>query len=498
MSASNYLEPLRTDTLIRHQLLKLFTDAGLEDFQAQILLSVVLHGGQIKPQTLANDLGCSAPRLKLPDALPSLIHLNLISTSHNKPQTVILSLKMDEFVDRLAMRSLNQMHLFKPIKAIELLNKIDNLAFKSENIAQKKEKTHPPLKLIDYFDAISFLISKIPTLFYLIDISVSSLRLERNQAVILASLFENRGKTVKRDFYLNIVKKVDIDQLKPKIEALEKDLLTLGYKNDESVQIIDTIQQFYQQKSIRLQYSTEQYFNLILENMSQFCHSTSMETHGKKGKAVNLVITKSLSEIAEILYQPFQLFQQTYKNEIINLKMAYSNVKLIDREIFLSSIADPSSTKKRLRKDLEYAKKVNISLLHDFFISELFYEISDSNNLDFELQLIIAEEQKDKILEQIKKHIQKVSGKRGLLPNDLLTVISSIDIPQDILDDNTVILYYDIGSSMITIHEEISKKNPIEINTIISDVDNAANEFNKLIRTHKDTKTTTQLINNLE
>jgi hypothetical protein len=77
-------------------------------------------------------------------------------------------------------------------------------------------------------------------------------------------------------------------------------------------------------------------------------------------------------------------------------------------------------------------------------------------------------------------------------------VISSIDIPQDILDDNTVILYYDIGSSMITIHEEISKKNPIEINTIISDVDNAANEFNKLIRTHKDTKTTTQLINNLE
>jgi hypothetical protein len=78
--------------------------------------------------------------------------------------------------------------------------------------------------------------------------------------------------------------------------------------------------------------------------------------------------------------------------------MAYSNVKLIDREIFLSSIADPSSTKKRLRKDLEYAKKVNISLLHDFFISELFYEISDSNNLDFELQLIIAEKNKKKKL----------------------------------------------------------------------------------------------------
>jgi hypothetical protein len=77
-------------------------------------------------------------------------------------------------------------------------------------------------------------------------------------------------------------------------------------------------------------------------------------------------------------------------------------------------------------------------------------------------------------------------------------VIPSVDIPQDILGDNTVILYYNIGSSMITIHEEISKRNPIEINTIISDVDNAAIQFNELIQTHKDTKTIVQVINGLE
>ena len=460
VSAAHYLEPLRANLLIRHQLLKLFTDAGLEDFQAQILLAIALHGGQIKPQTLANDLGCSPPRLKLPDALPSLVQLNLIATSHNKPQTVILSLKIDDLINRLAMRSLNQRYLLQPTRAIELLKKLDNLAIESKKIAQKNEIDLPNF-LFDYFGSISLLIKKIPSLFFFIDIALSSLRLERNQSVILALLYKYCGKTVKRDFYLNIVKKIDLDILKPDIEQIKIDLRTLYYNKNEVDQIGDIIYNFYQQIGVKLQYSTEQYFNLILENMKQFCHSTSMETHGKKGKTVNLVITRRLSEIAEMLNQPYNVFQEKYKNEITHLKMAYSNVKLIDRDIFLSSIADPSSTKKRLRKDLEYAKKVNVSLLHDFFVPDIFYEIFDSNNSDFELQIIVAEEQKEKIIEFLKKHQQKVPDKRGLLPDDSLTLVPSIDIPQDILDDNTIILYYKIGSSLITIHREISKRYPI-------------------------------------
>ena len=82
-----YLEPLPPDSFIRHRLLKIFIDSGLEDFQAQILLSIILHGGQIKPVTLAKDIGCNPVRLELVDGFPSLIALNLISFSHSRPKT---------------------------------------------------------------------------------------------------------------------------------------------------------------------------------------------------------------------------------------------------------------------------------------------------------------------------------------------------------------------------------------------------------------------------
>ena len=101
-----FLEPIPLNSFIRHKILKMFIDIGLEDFPSQILISIILHGGQIKPTTLAADLDCKPSRLELPDGFPRLIDLNLIAKSHNRPKTVILTLKIEDLLNRLETRTL--------------------------------------------------------------------------------------------------------------------------------------------------------------------------------------------------------------------------------------------------------------------------------------------------------------------------------------------------------------------------------------------------------
>ena len=128
-SSVKFLEPLPIDSFIRHKLLNLFIKNGMDDFQSQILLSIIIHGGQIKPKTLAEDLDCNPARLELPDGFPGLIHLNLITMSHTRPKTAILAIGIDELLTRLANRSLLSNKLLQPKDALDILLKLDKYDF---------------------------------------------------------------------------------------------------------------------------------------------------------------------------------------------------------------------------------------------------------------------------------------------------------------------------------------------------------------------------------
>ena len=94
----------------------------------------------------------------------------------------------------------------------------------------------------------------------------------------------------------------------------------------------------------------------------------------------------------------------------------------------------------------------------------------------------------DIILYDNKKYkidFENIDGKRGILIQDNVSFISRDEIPQDILIDNTILLIFDVGSSMITIHDEITKNSPTEINMIKTDVDYALKNVNEILNNIK-------------
>ena len=483
---ADYIELIAPDSLLRYQMHKMFVDSGLEDFEAQILLSIVLHGGQMKPSTLADDISCNSTRLELPDGLPSLRKSDLIVTSHHRPKTLILAIGIDDLVERLSIRSLKPTRLLKPEKAHELLQSIDNFHLRitgkdNSTIGDIKDN---PLLLKDYYDELALTIEKLPSVFLLLDIAFSSLKLERNKSIILSQLIVYGGKTDKREFYKDKIKDFDLDSLYIDKQRTSDDLERLGYQDNQVNNILEALDWFYERKVSKLQLSSESYFNLILSSLNDFCHLSSMGRKRKKQKEVKLALIHSISQIAEKLYQELKDYSIMHEETLFNLKMAYNNVKLIDTEIFLSSIADPSSTKRRINRDIQYAVKVLISCSHTYFLDDIFQEVFDSENKEFSLHILAAEEQKDFVYDSISRFSTRVHNRRGILPHDMVTFIPSESIPQDVLIDNTILLFYKVGASKIIIHEEISKENPVEINTIVDEVSYASATFFAIIDKH--------------
>ncbi|MFW9903197.1 MAG: hypothetical protein ACFFFH_02610 [Candidatus Thorarchaeota archaeon] len=485
---ADYIELIEPDSLLRYQMHKLFIDSGLEDFEAQILLSMVLHGGQMKSSTLADDISCNITRLELPDGLPSLTKSDLIVTSHHRPKTLILAMGIDDLLERLLSRSLKPNGLLTPEKALELLQRIEKFSLRvtgkdNSMIGYIKDN---PLLLKDYYDDLALTINKLPSLFFFLDIAFFSLKLERNKCIILSQLIGSGGKIDKREFYKHKIKDFDLELLILDKKRISDDLKRLDYQDSQVNDILKKIDWFYSQKVSKLQFSTEHYFNLILSSLSDFCHLTSMGKKRKKQKEIKLALIHSISQIAENLYQDLKNYPIVHEEILFNLKMAYNNVKLIDTEIFLSSIADISSTKRRLNKDIQYAVKVLISCSHTYFLDDLFQGIFDSRNKEFSLHVLVSKDQKDFFYDSINRFSTRVHNRRGILPRDMVTFIPFEEIPQDVLIDNTILLFYKVGASKIIIHEEITKENPVEINTIADVVLHAFETFIAITEKYSD------------
>ncbi len=481
-----FLEPIPVSSFIRHRILKMFIDVGLEDFPSQILISMILHGGQIKPTTLAKDLDCKPSRLELPDGFPRLINLNLIAMSHNRPKTALLVLEIDELLDRIVNRKLVPKFSLTPNEAHSLLNRIDQLGSTTTDVSDEESGSVEKVgvdtfsHLFNYYENLTKINESITSLLPILYQSFTSLWMDEKQAIILAKLICNKGHVPKREFYLDQIKVFDFDELKVDKHLIKDDLKRLGYSSKDIDSLHKSLGEIINQRTIQPRFSSEQVFNQALTSLENYCQSTSMGEKGGKRKFVNLTLIKTLSQLADNQFQAISDFTKDHESEIYALRKAYSNVRLIDAEIFLSSIADSSSTRRRLEADLAHANQIYLVLNHSFFIKDLFQKIFDSENLNSKLDLLVAKELKEEVISSINVYKSPLQGKRGITSKDTVTFTPSYEIPQDILIGNTLILFYEAGSSMISIHEEITRKNPTEINTIPHDVNLAFEHFNEI------------------
>ncbi len=478
--SAKFLEPIPIDSFIRHKLLRLFIKSGMDDFQSQILLSIVLHGGQIKPKTLAKDIDCNPSRLELPDGFPSLLNLELITMSHTRPKTAILAIGIDELLERLVTKTLISNNFIKPKDAIDILLKLDKYEVIGES--NSSDKFDDFSYVLNYFNQIQRLSTKLPSLLSLLFFTLSSLWMNSSEAIVLAKLITLGGKISKKEFFETHMQNITLENLQENSRQIKETLEVLGYPIDQMEDLILKFNNFYSNNVITFKFSSEQQLNMILNYLQEFCQSTSMGEKAGKRKFRNLTLIRSISQIADSLNQSIINFQMESKLEIQILKLAYSNVKLIDGDIFLSTISDPSSTRKRIETDIKYVTTINLLILHTYFVEDLFLKIFDSDNINFKLNIIASLEEKESFINLLQKHELGIQNKRGILEGDTITFVPSDEIPQDVLIGNTVILLYKISSSIIIIHEEITKENPTEINTISDDVQLAYKSFNKIMK----------------
>ena len=98
--------------------------------------------------------------------------------------------------------------------------------------------------------------------------------------------------------------------------------------------------------------SSEQQFNSSLSYLDKMINITSMGEKKGKRKYRQLTLVKRVSQISESYLSKMKIEHKEYDEELKILKLAYSNVRLVDGDIFLSTIADPSSTRKRIETDV--------------------------------------------------------------------------------------------------------------------------------------------------
>jgi hypothetical protein len=488
-----FLEPIPIGSFVRHKLLRLFIKSGMDDFQSQILLSIILHGGQIKPKTLAKDIDCNPSRLELPDGFPSLVNLDLIITSHTRPKTAILAIAIDELLERLATRTLIPNNYIKTKDAIDILLKLDKYEFIDESSSSGKFDDF--LYILNYFNHLKKLSTKLPALLSLLFFILSSLWMNPSEAIVLTKLIIMGGKMSKKEFFETHMQNISLENLQENSRQIKETLEILGYPLGQVEDLILKINAFYSNNITAFKFSSEQQLNMTLNNLQEFCQSTSMGEKAGKRKFRNLTLIKSISQIADSLNLSNINFQKQIRLDLQILKLAYSNVRLVDGDIYLSTISDPSSTRKRIETDVKYVTTINLSILHTYFVEDLFLKIFDSDNINFKLNIIASLEAKELFINMLLKHKLGIQNKRGILEGDTITFVPPDEIPQDVLIGNTIILLYKNNSSMIIIHEEITKENPTEINAISGDVQFAYKSFNEIMKKYiKDTESIKHLV----
>ncbi len=479
--ANAYLEPIPANSFLRVRLLRLFTQSGLPDLEAQILLSIILHGGKMKTTSLARDLDITIHRLL--SGLPTLEALGLTSISHHRPKTIILTTPLSDIIQRLALQKLGSQLLGTPQDAHDLLNRIHKKC-----IISPKEKNR--LKtLINYFQNLKILKNRIESLFHLTDFAFSSLFLQSNESFILASLINEGGYVAKRNFFKEKIKPFKKEDIHTDPSMIKKDLNYLGYSNTEQTKIATQIKIFFEEGRNQITISGEKDFNIILSGLSLFCqtifsgstkgHESGKERHPKA--TVALVLVKSLDEIADSLYKPVREFYSVHKADIQHLEYAMKYVKFIDPEIFQSTLNSYDSFIKRLERELNYVKYVRINIIHDSYLEFILPRIIDSINKKFRLELIVNEELKDKFINIIKKESQLEFMTRGILPDDSVVFLPVFET----LDGNIIIMTYKVENSSLTYFEEISRNRPATFTTLDSDVEIDLLQFQEIFQKNR-------------
>jgi hypothetical protein len=480
--ANAYLEPIPTNSFLRIRLLRLFTQAGLPDLEAQILLSIILHGGKMKTTSLARDLNITIHRLL--SGLPTLETLGLTLISHHRPKTIMLTIPLSDIIQKLAHQKLGFHIRGTPQDAYEILNRIHK---KCVIILKENDDFNT---LINYFQNLSALRNHMNSLFQLTDFAFSSLFLQSNESFILASLINEGGYVAKRQFFKEKIKPFKIEDIKINPSMIKKDLNYLGYSNVEQTKIVSQVKLFFEEGRGRTSISGEKDFNMILNGLSQFCQtifsgSTREHESGEEGRpkaTVSLALVKSLDEIADSLYNPVNEFYSIHKEDIQHLEYAMKYVKFIDPEIFQSTLNSYDSFIKRLDRELKYVKHVRINMFHDKYLELILSRFVDSENKRFSLEFIVNEELKDKFINLIEKELQSEFTARGILPDDSVVFLPVFEI----LDGNVIIMTYDAENSSITYFEEISKNRPATFTTLTDDVESDLTQFQEIFQKHHD------------
>jgi hypothetical protein len=476
-----FLEPIPANSFLRVRLLRLFTQAGLPDLEAQILLSIILHGGKMKTTSLARDLDITRHRLL--SGLPTLESLGLTLISHHRPKTIILAVPLSDIIQRLALRKLGSQLRGNPQDAQDILYRIHMKCLKLS-----KEKNHI-LTLINYFQNLRDLRTRIKSLFHLTDFAFSSLFLQSNESLILAFLIEEGGFVTKRRFYKEKIKPFKREEIQTDLPMIKKDLNYLGYSRVEQKKIVAQIKLFYEQGRDRLTISGEKDFNMILNGLRPFCQtvfsgSTRKYEYKKKHlpkATISLVLVKSLDEISDYLYKPIKEYYSVHKEDIQHLEFAKKYVKFIDPEIFQSTLNSYDSFIKRLDRELSYVKYVRMNIFHDRYLEFILPRIFDCENKKFRLEFIVNEELQDQFINLIKNELRSESTARGILPDDSLAFLPVFEMP----DGNTIIMTYKAESSSLTYFEEISHNRPATFTTLDSDVESDLQQFQEIFTEHQ-------------
>lgn len=478
--ANAYLEPIPANSFLRVRLLRLFTQAGLPDLEAQILLSIILHGGKMKTTSLARDLDITIQRLL--SGLPTLEALGLTSISHHRPKAVILTIPLSEMIQRLALHELGSQNWGTPQEAYDLLNRIHKKCISFEENNHLKS-------LINYFQSLLILKNRVKSIFYLANFAFSSLFLQSNESFILASLIKEGGYVAKRNFFNEIIKPSKREDIQIDLPMIKKDLDYLGYSYEEQTKITPQIKAFFEEGRNRVTISGEKDFNMILNTLSPFCqtifsgstkkHESGKERHPKA--TVALVLVKSLDEIADSLYKPVKDFYSVHNADLKHLKYAMTYVKFIDPEIFQSTLNSYDSFIKRLDRELEYVKNVKMNVFQDRYLKFILSRIFDSKNKKFQLELIVNEEIKDKFINIVQKEAQSRYMTRGILRYDSVIFLPVFEI----LDGNIIIMTYKAENSSLTYFEEISRNHPAMFSTLNSDIETDLLQFQEIFQKHR-------------
>jgi len=506
-----YLTPIPANNMIRARLHALLIDSGLEnfDFESHVLLSIILYGGKVTRTIIAEDLNVSYHRVN--QALENLQKLELIrENSIHRPITYSINFELQEFFKKLANKSIFNT-LGAPEVGRDLLSRIHNycLSIISQDLLDVEQEEVINLTVfLEYWDGLGKIVAKMNYLFHLVYFSLSLLRMDKDRAIILASLIDSGGKISKK-YLFDKISKVQTDRSNQiELGKLNHDLRILDYENEELKSISDLIKNFYTGNEIEISFSSFSRFHSLIEEgqLHNFCRSATsgrriskkLQQGAKKEKSVQVYteLIMTLQEIADNLYQPTNEFYKRYSKELEILIHAKEFVKFIDPKIVSSDIHSIQGVMQRLEYDISHGMELLVTYfgminLETFqnFLSNTLSTILQSPNKDLSLKFLVEVSLKDLFLDIMKTNLSQLSltdpsvSARGILPEDEVTFIPfNTPLTQDL--ENSIIFSYPGETSRLKISYELSKDNPASFTTFDSIVEQDKRIFNEILNQH--------------